>query len=149
MKNILSSLFSFMFFMGAILVGSVSAAEIGQIKIIKGEVFLIRDNIKSQAKAGDLLLQADTIETGKNGSIGITFIDNSRFSAGPNTRIELKQFSFNPTTHDGEFITDMNRGTLTVISGQITKHSPEAMKIKTPTTILGFRGTKTAIKVNE
>ena len=49
----------------------------------------------------------------------------------------------------GEFITDMNRGTLTVISGKIAKSSPKAMKIKTPTTILGLRGTKIAVQVKE
>jgi len=123
--------------------------EIGQIKSRAGEVFITRDGTKFQAQARDLLQQADIIETGMNGSVGITFVDNSRFSAGPNTRIELKQFRFNPTTQEGNFITDMNRGTLTIISGQIAKHSPEAMKLKTPTTILGFRGTKVAVKVSE
>jgi hypothetical protein len=138
-----------MLFMTVMLVGMALATEIGQIKTLKGEVFLVQDNTKSRAKPGDVLHQSDVVETGNDGSVGITFIDNSRFSAGPNTRIELRQFRFNPTTHDGEFITDMTRGTLTVISGHISKRSPEAMKIKTPSTIIGFRGTKTAIKVNE
>jgi hypothetical protein len=75
--------------------------------------------------------------------------NNSRFSAGPNTRIELKQFRFNPTTQDGEFTTEMNRGTLAIISGQIAKRSSAAMKIKTPTTTIGVRATKVAVKVNE
>ena len=70
-------------------------------------------------------------------------------SAGPNSRIELKQFSFNPTTQDGEFVTDVQRGTLAVVSGQIAKRSPNAMKVKTPTTILGVRGTTFAVKVEE
>jgi hypothetical protein len=126
-----------------------ASVEIGQIKSLAGEVFITRDGTKFQAQARDLLQQADIIETGMNGSVGLTFIDNSRFSAGPNTRLELKQFRFNPTTQEGNFITDMNRGTLTIISGQIAKHSPEAMKLKTPTTILGFRGTKVAVKVSE
>lgn len=122
-------------------------AEIGQIKTLKGKVTIIRDEARLTANAGDLLRQADVVETGMDGSVGITFIDNSRFSAGPNTRIELRQFRFNPTTHDGEFITDMTSGTLTVISGKIAKRSPEAMRIKTPTTILGLRGTKLAVKI--
>ena len=149
MRCLLSTSFYFVLIMTVMSVGMASANEIGQIKTLKGEVFLVRGNNKSEAKPGDLLHQGDVIETGNSGSIGITFIDNSRFSAGPNTRIELRQFHFNPTTHDGEFITDMTRGTLTVISGSIAKRSPEAMKIKTPSTILGFRGTRTAIKVTE
>lgn len=149
MKGILLKSFYFILFMTVMLGGLASATEIGQIKTLEGEVFLIQDNTKSLAKLGDVLNQANIVETGNNGSVGITFIDNSRFSVGPNSRIELRQFSFNPTTHEGEFITDMPRGTLTVISGNIAKRSPEAMKIKTPSTILGFRGTKTAIKVTE
>ena len=126
-----------------------SLADIGQIKTLKGEVFIVRDGAKLQAKLGDVLHQADVVETGPEGRVGITFIDNSRFSAGPNTRLELKQFRFNPTTHEGEFNTNMNRGTLAVVSGHMAKRSPEAMKIKTPTTILGLRGTKIAVKVSD
>ncbi len=126
-----------------------AASDIGQIKTLKGDVFVLRDGERSAATPGALLRQSDVVETGKNGSVGITFIDNSRFSAGPDTRIELKQFRFNPTTHDGDFTMDMKRGTLTVVSGQIAKHSPDAMKIVTPTTILGFRGTHIAVKVDE
>ena len=149
MKRLLSPSFYFILFMTVMLSSMASATEIGQIRTLNGEVYLVQENAKTKAKLGDVLHQADVVETGNNGSVGITFIDNSRFSVGPNTRIELSQFSFNPTTHDGEFITNMNRGTLTVISGDIAKRSPEAMKIKTPSTILGFRGTTTAIKVVE
>jgi len=148
MKHRLFLVVFMMCFVVIIFVGS-ALGQIGQIKMINGEVFIIRNDNKSPAKPGDLLQQYDVVETGSKGSVGITFIDNSRFSAGPNTRIELKQFRFNPTTHDGEFTTDMNRGTLAIISGQIAKRSPEAMKIKTPTTIIGLRGTKLAVKVNE
>jgi hypothetical protein len=126
-----------------------SLADIGQIKTLKGEVYIIRDGAKLPAQLGDVLYQADVVETGAMGSVGITFIDNSRFSAGPDTRLDLEQFRFNPTTHEGEFNAGINRGTLSIISGQIAKRSPEAMRIKTPTTILGFRGTKILVKVSE
>jgi len=125
------------------------ADKIGQIKTLKGEVYILRGNSRIPAVLGATLQQADIVETGPSGSVGITFIDSSRFSAGPETRLELSRFRFNPTTHDGEFLTGMERGTLTVISGQIAKRSNEAMKIKTPTTILGFRGTRAAIQVTE
>ena len=124
-------------------------AEIGQIKNVTGQVFLLRNNVQQPAKTGDLIEQADVLFTGPNGSVGITFIDNSRFSAGPNSRIELKQFRFNSTTHEGEFLTEMQHGTLAIVSGQIAKRSPDAMKVKTPTTILGVRGTTFAVKIDE
>jgi len=110
---------------------------------------LLRNNNRQPAKTGDLVEQADIITTGANGSVGITLIDNSRLSAGPNTRIELKQFRFNPTTQEGESLTEVQRGTLAIVSGQIAKRSPEAMKVQTPTTILGVRGTSFAVKVEQ
>jgi hypothetical protein len=126
-----------------------TAAEIGQIKNVAGEVFLVRNNTQQRAKAGDLLEQADVLTTGANGSVGVTLIDNSRLSAGPNSRIELKQFRFNPTTNEGEMVTEVQRGTLAIVSGQIAKRSADAMKVKTPTTVLGVRGTTFAVKVDE
>ncbi len=128
---------------------SAAGEEIGQIKILTGEVHIVRENVSQPAKTGDLLKQADTVVTGSESSVGITFIDNSRFSAGPNSRIELKRFRFNPTTHDGQFLTELQRGTLAIISGKIAKHSPDGMKVRTRRTILGVRGTKFLIKVEE
>lgn len=136
-------------FVTILMVTGTALAEIGQIKTLNGEVYILRDNNRIPAELGAILYQADIVETGTSGSVGMTFIDSSRFSAGPDTRLELSRFRFNPTTHDGEFLTDLDRGTLTVISGQIAKRSNEAMKIKTPTTILGFRGTRVAVKVTE
>ena len=129
--------------------GPAHAAEIGQIKNTAGQVFLLRNNNQQPAKPGDLVEQSDIITTGANGSVGITLIDNSRLSAGPNTRIDLKQFRFNPTTQEGESLTQLHRGTLAIVSGQIAKRSPDAMKVQTPTTILGVRGTRFAVKVEE
>ena len=124
-------------------------ASVGQIKNVSGQVVLLRNNNQQPTKPGDLLEQADVITTGADGSVGITLIDNSRLSAGPNSSIELKQFRFNPTTQEGESVTEVRRGTLAIISGQIAKRSPEAMKVQTPTTILGVRGTTFAVKVEE
>jgi len=126
-----------------------NAAEIGQIKNTTGQVFLLRNNQQQPAKPGDIVEEADTIITGANGSFGMTLIDSTRISAGPNSRIELKQFRFNPTTQEGESLTELHRGTLAIVSGQIAKRSPDAMKVQTPTTILGVRGTSFAVKVEE
>ena len=125
------------------------ADAIGQIKTLAGDVAIIRDNVKSPAKAGDLLEKADTLMTGTDGRVGITFIDNSRFSLGPNSQIALEKFTFNPTTQEGEFLTKLDRGTLAVISGHIAHNAPAAMQVKTRTTILGVRGTHFLVQVEE
>lgn len=148
MKSWISSSFAACVML-AFMAAALPAAEIGQIKNTSGQVFLIRNNAQQPAKSGDLIEAADVIVTGANSSVGVTLIDNSRLSAGPNSRVEFKQFRFNPTTQEGESLTQLHRGTLAIVSGQIAKRSPDAMKVQTPTTILGVRGTKFAVKVEE
>jgi len=133
----------------AITCSPAAGEDIGQIKTLTGEVHIVRQNVKRPAQAGDRLEAADAIITGPDSSVGITFIDNSRFSIGPRSHIELEQFQFNPTTYDGTSSTKMQHGTLAIISGHIAKRSPDAMKVRTPTTILGVRGTRVLLKVGE
>ena len=124
-------------------------ADIGQIKNVSGDVSIMREGVQVAAQVGGRLEQNDIISTGTDGSVGMTFIDNTRFSAGPDSRIELSRFRFNSTTHEGEFLTDIRKGTLAVTSGQIAKQSPDAMKVRTPTSVLAVRGTKFLVKVND
>jgi hypothetical protein len=128
---------------------AVWAEAIGQIKTLAGDVTIVRRQVKSPAKAGDLLEKADTLLTGTDGRVGITFIDNSRFSLGPNSQIALEKFTFNPTTQEGEFLTRVDRGTLAVISGHIAHTTPDAMQVQTRTTILGVRGTHFLVQVKD
>ena len=126
---------------------AAATAGIGQIKTLSGEVYLLRDGERIEAKAGDHVHQADTIVTGSDGHVGITFLDNTRFSAGPDTELELPRFRFNTTTHEGEFVTDIKRGTLAIFSGQMAKESPDQMKVRTPSSVLAVRGTSFLVQV--
>ena len=116
---------------------------------LNGDVHVNRDNAEHTLAVGEWLRQADTIMTGADGSVGITFIDNSRFSAGPNTTLDLQRYSFNPTTHEGEFSAKLRKGTLAVTSGQLAKRSGRQMRIFTPSSVLGVRGTRFLVKVEE
>ena len=107
----------------------------------------LRNGASAAAKVGDPLYEKDTIETGADGSIGITFIDNTVMSGGPNSQIVLEDYKFNSSDFKGSMLTDMNRGTVSMISGDIARSTPGAMKVKTPTAILAVRGTSFVIEV--
>jgi len=124
-------------------------ADIGQIKTLKGDVKIVRAEKTMAASAGDSLEQADTLITGAESSVGMTFIDGTRFSTGPDSVLELSRFKFNSTTHEGEFQASVKKGTLAIISGQIAKASPTAMTVRTPASILGVRGTRFLVKVGD
>jgi hypothetical protein len=124
-------------------------SQVAQVKTVAGLTEIVRNGVRAPARVGDPLYEKDTIETGPDGSIGITFIDNTVMSSGPNSQIVLEDYKFNSSDFKGSMLTDMNRGTVAMISGDIARSSPGAMKVKTPTAILGVRGTRFVIEVKD
>jgi hypothetical protein len=124
-------------------------AEVGQIKVAKGQVSVDRNGQVLPGQVGMLLEAADVLKTGADGSVGITMRDNSLLSAGPNSILALERFEFDPTTSQGRFDTQLRRGTLSVVSGRIAKQSPEAMTVRTPSAVLGVRGTEFVVAVDD
>ncbi len=119
---------------------------IGQIKTAAGKVAIERQGASRAVAPGDHVFQADVVSTGEDGSVGITFADNSMMSLGPKSSLSLDQFRFDTTTHEGAFDSSLRRGTLAVKSGQICQQTPEAMHIKTPAALLGVRGTEFLVR---
>ena len=135
--------------LGLLAPGQAAAADAGRVKVSKGEVYVERDGQRIAAPVGFVIEVKDTVKTGTDGSVGITFNDNSLLSAGPNSELVIEKFLFDSTTHVGEFNTHLKRGTLAVVSGKIVKQSPEAMRIRTPAAVMGVRGTEFVVKVDE
>jgi OmpA-OmpF porin, OOP family len=121
--------------------------SIGQIKKVSGTVMVVRGNDQLRARPGATVYQGDVIRTGPDGGVGITLNDNSVFSAGPSSELALPQFSFDAGTGRGNMLAALRKGTLTAVSGDITHTTPGAMSIRTPTSILGVRGTTFAVEV--
>jgi hypothetical protein len=125
----------------------IAQKPIAQIKKVTGQAAVLRSGERRPAKVGDMLFVKDVIETGSDGGIGITFIDNTVFSAGPSSQIAIDEFLFDSTDFRGSMLAKMRQGTLAVVSGDIARSTPGAMKITTPTAQLGVRGTTFAIQV--
>jgi len=119
----------------------------GVFKVVNGSVAVERKGATLPAAVGMAVYQSDQVVTGPDGSTGITFEDNSLLSLGPSSRLAVDRFSFNSTTHDGAFETTLSSGKLAVVSGKIAHHQLDAMKVKTPSTVLGVRGTKFLVAV--
>jgi len=134
---------------GVALAVAAGAQEVGQIKIAKGAVTIERAGQTLPGDIGTRLEPSDTVRTGADGSVGITMQDDSLLSAGPNSVITLDRYVFDPTTRQGEFETTLQKGSLAIISGRIAKQSPTAMKVRTPSSILGVRGTEFVVSVDD
>ncbi len=125
------------------------AADVGLIKVSKGSVQIQRGTAKVPAAVGAGVQASDVIVTGADGAAGITFTDNSLVSVGPNSVFAIDKYTFDTTTHQGEFEGNLKQGRLAAISGKMVKQSPESMKIRTPSAIMGVRGTEFVVQVDE
>jgi hypothetical protein len=125
------------------------ASDVGQIKNLRGAVHVERDGQRIAAAPGMGVRQADVLVTGADGAVGVTFLDNSLFSLGPSSTLAIDRYVFDSKTHDGQFDASLKRGTLAVVSGRMVKRSPEAMRVRTPSAIMGVRGTEFVVKVEE
>lgn len=125
------------------------ASDVGQVKTAKGTVHVEREGKRIPANVGMPIRQADTLVTGADGAVGVTFTDNSLLSTGPNSVLVVDRYTFDSTTHAGRFDASLKKGTLAVVSGKMVKQSPEAMKVRTPAAIMGVRGTEFVVQVEE
>lgn len=123
-----------------------AAGEVGRIKQLAGVVEIHRGAERIPAAVDAVVRASDSIVTGPGGKVGIVFSDGTRMSTGPNSRLVIDRYTFDATTQQGRFDTTLKRGTLAAISGRMAKQSPEAMTVRTPTLLLGVRGTEFLVR---
>ncbi|WP_438998800.1 FecR family protein [Variovorax beijingensis] len=124
--------------------GSIPAAEpqAGFVKSVRGNVQLLSTaGTPRPASAGDALAAVDRILTGPDSSASVVLRDDTTLVVGPSSRLDLKEFHFNATTHEGGVLVSLLRGSMRMITGLIGKTNPDAIRVETQTATIGIRGT--------
>jgi len=140
-----------------VLLSTQASAEIGRVKSAVGPASVQRGETHIPASIGQELMPGDWLETGKDGRMSLTFADDTRFAVGPDSRIALTKFDYDPTSQNGSFIAEVERGSVAVVSGRITKtrcggqtgsSGPNCgMEVRTPNSTLGIHGTRFIVTV--
>lgn len=125
------------------------SGEIGRIKSKLGDATVERGTASVTAAVGQELMPGDWLVTGKDGRMSVTFVDDTRFAVGSDSRIALKKFDYDPTTQKGSFIAKVERGSIAVVSGRIAKSGRDAEQIETPDSDLDVNGTRFIVVVRK
>ena len=125
------------------------AADVGLVKVSHGSVTIERGAERIAATVGTPVQPSDVIRTGADGAAGITFSDNSVVSVGPASVFAIDKYAFDTTTYAGQFQGTLSKGRLAAVSGKMVQQTPESMKIRTPSAIMGVRGTEFVVQVDE
>ena len=119
----------------------------GRIKVSTGSVFVVRGGAQIPAQVGQVVFEADGLQTGADGKIGVTLNDDTRLSLGPNSEMKLERFMFQPADSGFGLVLKFVKGAATYVSGRIAKLAPDSIRLETPAAIIGVRGTTLAINV--
>jgi hypothetical protein len=119
----------------------------GRIKVSSGAAFIVRDGAQIPAQLGQIVFEADGLRTGGDGKIGVTLNDDTRLSLGPNSELKLERFSYTPANSAFGLVLKFVRGATTYVSGRIAKLAPDSIRLETPASIIGVRGTTLAVSV--
>lgn len=122
-------------------------ASIGSVKTVAGSAHIVSGDSRRQAVVGAPVFLNDVLETGADGSLGVTLKDETMISVGPETEIHLDDFAFAPEQKKYSLVTRITRGTLFYVSGLIAKLSPKSAVVVTPSGTIGVRGTRFVVKV--
>ena len=121
----------------------------GTVKAISGTPQIARPGMSASVlQLGDAVNTGDVIRTPSNSSVGLLMKDGTRMSLGANSELHIKEFTFDSTTQDGQLWMDLLKGTLRMITGAIAKTNPEQVKVTTPTSVVGVRGTDFIVQAN-
>lgn len=119
----------------------------GRIKVLSGAAFIVRNGAPIPAQLGQTVFEADGLRTGGDGKIGVTLNDDTRLSLGPNSELKLERFSYAPADSAFGLALRFVRGAATYVSGRIAKLAPDSIRLETPASIIGVRGTTLAVSV--
>ncbi|KJV11040.1 hypothetical protein VZ95_00970 [Elstera litoralis] len=119
----------------------------GQVKTLTGSATLTRAGQSEPITAGMNLLSGDQLATAADASLGVTLRDDTTLSLGPNARLTLDSFVFDPAADKLGLAARLHRGTFAVLTGQIARLAPDRTKFTTPSANIGIRGTKFVVKV--
>ncbi|SDH07260.1 FecR family protein [Roseospirillum parvum] len=123
------------------------AAPVGYVKTVEGAASVLSAGTETAAQPGQPVFTGDTLKTAPEGSLGVTFKDDSVITLGGDTELVVDRFLYDPRAGELGFKASMSKGRAQFLSGVIAKLAPEQVAVATPDALIGVRGTRFLVKV--
>ncbi len=87
---------------------------------------------------GNPVFRNEQIETGPDGHLHVLLLDESNLTLGPNSRIVIDEFLYDPDAGTGKLAVDHAQGVMRFIGGQLSKDG--GVTVRTSNATIGIRG---------
>ena len=122
-----------------------TADDVGVVASVQGNPTATRDNVSRPLKVQDPIYKGDLLRTGANAALGITFDDETTFNLSANASITVDAFVYEQGGKNNSALFKIARGTVAFAAHEVARTGD--MKITTPTSSLGIRGTSGVVEV--
>lgn len=120
--------------------------SVGQVATVQGSATVKRANASPTAlKVSDPIFENDTLETGAESALGVTFDDETTFSLSADTRIVVDQFVYQEGGGGNAASFNVAVGTAAFVASLVAKTG--TMTVTTPEAAIGIRGTTGVVDV--
>ena len=87
----------------------------------------------------------ELVTTAASDRAHLVFLDGSSLTVGPNARVVIDRFVYDPASNSGDLAINASRGVFRLVGGRISKQKP--IVITTPSSTIGVRGGITIVTV--
>lgn len=115
-----------------------AADRIGVASAVVNKVSATLSGAITVLRVGDSLFQDQVVETEVRSTTQLLFQDETALTVGPNSRVVLDTYVYNPNTRTGNIVLNATKGAFRFVSGSAQSST---YKIRTPTASIGVRGT--------
>lgn len=129
----------------ALAAAAAAPLNIGVASAVRGAVRATAPGAAGRVvETGKPVYSRDKVTTGPEGKLQILLLDQTSFTIGPNSELELDEFVFDPATNAGKVSAKIAKGAFRFVTGKIARRDPSTMQVTTPVGTIGIRGTMTA-----
>jgi hypothetical protein len=129
-------------------IGSPASARVGVTSGADGDPLGKPPNENERILRIGIDVQAnELITTAANDRAHLVFLDGSALTVGPNARLAIDRFVYDPNTQRGELAINATKGVFRLVGGKISKNTP--ITITTPSSTIGIRGGITIFSVTQ
>ena len=87
----------------------------------------------------------ELVTTAASDRAHLVFLDGSSLTVGPNARVIIDRFVYDPASNTGDLAINASRGVFRLVGGRLSKQKP--IVITTPSSTIGIRGGITIVSV--
>ena len=128
--------------------GIVAPGAVGVVSVFEGSATVTHtDGSVEEMAEGTQIFQNDVIETDADSALRVVFLDDMIFALGPESRMAIDEFVFDPGGADGTSAVSVLIGMAMFVSGRIAEADHDDLVITTPVAVIGIRGTVAAMDI--